>query len=176
MKRCIILMLCIALSCGFVMTSLGNEINWEISSVHEKSELLPNDEIQSVSQLFGITRGKYLAESSIGLTNLGNSTLGIDVSTTSFYDCDRIRTKVFIDLYDKPNDDWIQVDQIEFDVYAEDMPDGKLHAFVKHVEISKPAGYHYRARGIHAVYKYDEDLVEGSSTRTDGVLLTSGDQ
>lgn len=116
-------------------------------------------------------RGTYISSSIVSIENLGNGVIGITATTTAHRPVDKIRIHVYLDRLNE-NEKWIQVDDFDYYFYPEDEPDGELTMAVAEFEVDdQPAGYYYRVRGTHGVWK--NGTSESQSTRSNGVLITN---
>lgn len=117
------------------------------------------------------TRGAYISVSNAGITNVGHGVIGISALTTAHEPVDKIRIHLYLDRLNE-NEKWIQVDDFDYTFTPGDAPDGRLTMASIDIEVSdQPAGYYYRVRGTHGVWK--NGASESQSTRTNGVLITN---
>lgn len=116
-------------------------------------------------------RGQYISFSTASITNDGGGVIGISAVTTAHESVDKIRIHLYLDRLNE-NEKWIQVDDFDFTFLPENMPNGELgEATVSFKVNDQPAGYYYRVRGTHGVWK--NGVSESQSTRTNGVLITN---
>lgn len=116
-------------------------------------------------------RGQYISFSTASITNDGAGVIGISAVTTAHESVDKIRIHLYLDRLNE-NEKWIQVDDFDFTFLPKDMPNGELgEATVSFKVKGQPAGYYYRVRGTHGVWK--NGVSESQSTRTNGVLITN---
>ena len=126
-----------------------------------------------ISKARGIdnARGTYISSSIVSIENIGNGVIGITATTTAHRPVDKIRIHIYLDKLNE-NKKWIQVDDFDYYFYPEDEPDGELTKAIVELEVDdQPAGYYYRVRGTHGVWK--TGVSESQSTRSDGVLITN---
>lgn len=116
-------------------------------------------------------RGTYISSSMASIENIGYGVIGISATTTAHRPVDKIRIHVYLDRLNE-NEKWIQVDDFDYYFYPEDEPDGELTMAVVEFEVDdQPAGYYYRVRGTHGVWK--NGTSESQTTRSDGVMITN---
>lgn len=130
-------------------------------------------ETPNINKARGINnaRGTYISVSNAGITNEGGGVIGISAATTAHVPVDKIRIHIYLDRLNE-NEKWIQVDDFDYYFYPEDEPDGQLTIAAIDLEVDdQPAGYYYRVRGTHGVWK--NGVSESQSTRTNGVLITN---
>ncbi len=116
-------------------------------------------------------RGTYISSSMASIENIGYGVIGISATTTAHRPVDKIRIHVYLDRLNE-NEKWIQVDDFDYYFYPEDEPDGELTMAVVEFEVDdQPAGYYYRVRGTHGVWK--NGTSESQTTRSNGVMITN---
>lgn len=136
----------------------------------EESTFLNENETSSMGISNPSTRGEYFSTATLEISNPGNGDIYILVETLAYQDVDAIYHTVFLDQWD--GNHWIQKDYWEFGVTKEEVENQELSDALDTITIS---GYetnkYYRARGLHVV-QYN-GISEGSSTQTDGILITN---
>ncbi len=148
-------------------------IGHEEKKISIKQELPVQLENRNINKSRNInsTRGAYISSSIAGVTNEGGGIIGISAATTAHVPVDKIRIHIYLDRLNE-NKKWIQVDDFDYYFYPEDEPDGQLTIAAIDLEVDdQPAGYYYRVRGTHGVWK--NGVSESQSTRSDGVLITN---
>ena len=146
----------------------GNRITDVENDIYVDKLEMPN--INKAKSVNG-ARGAYISVSNAGITNVGDGVIGISALTTAHEPVDKIRIHLYLDRLNG-NEKWIQVDDFDYTFTPEDAPDGRLTMASIDIEVDdQPAGYYYRVRGTHGVWK--NGVSESQSTRTNGVLITN---
>ncbi len=176
MKNLLKRLLAISMVCSLIYVtpvfagSITGQKEGETSIKQEFPTQLENRNINK-SRSVNSTRGAYISTSIAGITNEGGGVIGISAATTAHVPVDKIRIHIYLDRLNE-NEKWIQVDDFDYYFYPEDEPDGELTiAAVDFQVYDQPAGYYYRVRGTHGVWK--NGTSESQSTRSDGVLITN---
>ena len=155
----------------------ANEVTyWGINAqkeIDEKNSVLLPAEITFSMDSMPENRGRYIANSSVSISNEGYGVLGVYAHTLAYVPVEKIKMTIYIDQWDENEEDWIQVDSKEL-TYEYKEGEEDLHAvsesfLVENLETDK----YYRLRGLHAVWSFD-GYVESHGTMTDGILLTDG--
>lgn len=151
----------------------GSIIEYEGEKINIEQEIpiqLGNRDINK-SRSINSTRGAYISSSIAGVTNVGGGIIGISAATTAHVPVDKIRIHLYLDRLNQSGK-WIQVDDFDYYFYPEDEPDGELTIAAVDLEVDdQPAGYYYRVRGTHGVWK--NGTSESQTTRSDGVMITN---
>lgn len=165
-------MCCISMS----ITTFADSQNWMKNAQQEianKESILLPQEVTSSIDFAPEARGRYIANSSVSVSNEGYGVLGIYAHTLAYESVQKIKMNIYLDQWDEEAEDWIQIDS---KMLTYDNEDGEedLHAvsesfLVENLEVGK----YYRVRGYHAVWSFD-GLIESHGTMTNGVLLTDG--
>lgn len=117
-------------------------------------------------------RGEIIASGALDISNAGKGQIGVFIQTLVHKDVDKIRMKVFIDVFDEKIEDWSGVANFDYTYLSEDYQDGHLSGASESFNVKGlPADRYYRLRGIHAVWK--DDIYEHFNTDTYGLLITS---
>lgn len=115
-------------------------------------------------------RGQYISSSRSGITNKGSGVIGITASTTAHEPVDKIQISLYLDRL--VDGGWSQVADYDFTFLPSDMPNGRLTTATLSFTVSdQPAGYYYRVRGSHGVWK--GSVIETQDTYSDGVYISS---
>lgn len=172
MKRCVFLVvLALTAMLGTASITYAAELTWDsVPGHHNQSVLLDPDEKVSKDVMRNPSRGEFLSNGILEITNQENGSIYICVDTFAHVNVDRIRHTVFLDQWDDNRQDWVQVDYWEFE-RTKEQEGGELSMMTDTITIKNVAtNRYYRARGLHMVEIGDE--IEGCATETHGVLIT----
>ena len=153
-------------------TAYANEISWNQSLCsHKDSQLLNENVSLAEDAVFETTRGKVFSTGILKISNEQNGNLFISVETVAHKNIDKIYQTVFLDEWDENREDWVQIQNWEFERTKEEEESGELSSFYVEITVSGcELNHYYRARAMHLV-EWD-DYLEGKATETNGVLLT----
>ena len=164
----------VAMLLSIVMVVPTFAMEWEWDSVpghHNQSVLLEDDVTSAEDSIYRYGRGDYLAEGSVGITNMQDGTLLIEAMTLAHMNVDRILHSFFVDVWDEDEEDWIQIANWHVERTKEEVENEELFMLMSSVTLTDcEVGRYYRARGLHGVELYDE--LEACATETHGVQLT----
>lgn len=175
-KKIIILLISMAYCICTTVSAFANTESWMTDAqqeIEEKECILLPQGITSSSDFAPEIRGRYIANSSVSVSNEGYGVLGIYAHTLAYESVQKIKMNIYLDQWDEEAEDWIQIDSKMLTYDNEDGTED-LHAvsesfLVENLEVDK----YYRVRGYHAVWSFD-GFVESHGTMTDGILLTDG--
>ena len=170
-KGVFLIMLVLTAVLGITSISYAAELTWDtVPGHHNQSILLGPDEKFSKDVIWYPSRGEFLSNGILEITNQENGSIYICVDTFAHVNVDQIRHTVFLDQWDEGRQDWVQVDYWEFERTKEE-EGGELSMMTDTITIKNVAtNRYYRARGLHMVEIGDE--IEGCATETHGVLIT----
>ena len=115
-------------------------------------------------------KGQYISSSHAGISNRGSGVIGISPTTTAHEPVDKIQISLYLDRLEGGS--WNQKDDYHFVFLPSDMPNGELTtATLSFTVTDQPAGYYYRVRGAHGVWK--GSVIETQDTYSDGVYISS---
>lgn len=142
------------------------------SSANDQLNLYSPQILPSSMMTIKSPRGEIIASGGLNISNAGKGQIGVFIQTLVHKDVDKIRMKVFIDVYDEKLEDWSSVANFDYTYLSEDYQDGHLSGASESFNVKGlPADRYYRLRGIHAVWK--DDIYEHFNTDTYGLLITS---
>ncbi len=175
-KRLLIFIITMIYSICMSISAFADTESWmEIAQqeILEKDSVLLPMGITSSVDFAPETRGRYIANSSVNVSNEGYGILGVYAHTLAYESVKKIRMNLYLDQWDDQAEDWVQISSKSLTYNNEDGAED-LHAVsesftVENLEIGK----YYRVRGYHAVWSFD-GLMESHGTVTNGVLLTDG--
>ncbi|EEQ59080.1 hypothetical protein CBFG_02790 [Clostridiales bacterium 1_7_47FAA] len=141
----------------------------QVTSVDEKSILLPPEVKQSKVTERAKKRGDFFASADLIVKNNGDGTIGALAVAYARFPIDEAYITIYLDQWDENEERWRQVNYHEEEFYAADYPDGLLLPTVDISFTNQPRGYYYRLRGTFGMMYNGE--FEGFNPVTDGVLL-----
>ena len=178
MKEKVRLLLAIIIGClTLSITAFADEdAEWEEAiknlPMHRESVLLPEG-VNKVVDYGNSARGNYIATSGLSLANRGYSVLGIYADTACHVPVKKIRMSIFLDRWDKGEEDWFQVDAYNFTYEHKEGGEDLTFVSVDFDVSGFPADNYYRLRSFHAVWPFTGG-VEMQGPMTDGLKLTAG--
>ena len=160
------------MSIVIVIPAFAMDWNWEeVPGHHNQSVLLEEGVTSAEDSIHRYSRGDYLAEGSVEITNMQDGTLKVEVMTLAHRNVDRILHSFFVDGWDEDRNDWVQVGYWHVEKTKEEVENEELFVLSSTVLLDDcEVGRYYRARGLHGVELYDE--LEACATETNGVQLT----
>lgn len=126
---------------------------------------------EDVSEVSGVMPlGLLLSMCGVRITDEGDGILGVYAYTECHEVVERIKMKLYIDMWNDDANDWSTIKWYDYDWYVEDYPD--LHyANVQFDVTGLPTGYEYRLRGSHFAWQIGTSIYEGMSTYTEFIPL-----
>lgn len=142
------------------------------TSIELESDILPEGIEESIDYIKVPRRGVFFAAADLKIANNDGD---IDVAGHAYMSepVDEIYMIIYLDklvINEDGEENWENIDEFEFEFYAEDYPDGELTSeSVEFTLTGYPTGEYYRLRGAYAAVK--DGLMEGFGPVTDGVLI-----
>lgn len=153
--------------------SLASNFNpSEFTSITIESDLLPEGVQESIGYAKIPRRGVFFAAADLKIANNDGD---IDVAAHAYMSepVDEIYIIIYLDrltVDEDGDEEWENVDEFEFEFYAEDYPDGELTSeSVEFTLTGYPKNEYYRLRGSYAAVK--DGLLEGFGPVTEGVYI-----
>lgn len=140
----------------------GDVVDAQFSSIVSNS---------SISKVRGTARGRVISSAELELADEGQGVIGVYASTLCHTAVKEIYMVIYLDIWDESRQDWIVVDQYEYNWKASDAPDKDLTAVSVSFSLEGlQRGRTYSLRGAH-VAKNFENVMEVMSSETDGIVL-----
>ena len=157
-------------------TTFASVESWEQEAQRQinnkESKLLPEG-VTISSDTEPSIRGRYIASSSVSVSNEGYGVLGVYAHTLAYESVMKIRMNIYLDQWDEDEEAWIQIDS-KMLTYDNENGEEDLHSVSESFTVENlEVGKYYRVRGYHAVWSFD-GLIESHGTMTNGILLTDG--
>lgn len=149
-------------------TVFAYEWTWE--NAQRTCNLLNKSIDSAIDRYSGYRRGEILSEGAIEIVNNQNGEIYVNISTLAHKNVDRIRHAFYLDQWDESEQDWVQVDFLNF-VRTKEEENGELSYLMHSITITGyPVNRYYRVRGMHLVELNGD--IETCSTQTHGVYIT----
>ena len=144
----------------------------DFTSIEVESNILPEEVKESVDYVRIPRRGVFFAAADLKIANYDGD-IGVAGHAYMSEPVDEIYMTIYLDklvINEDGEEDWENIDEFEFEFYAEDYPDGELTSeSVEFTLTGYPTGEYYRLRGSYAAVK--DGLLEGFGPVTDGILI-----
>lgn len=175
-KKWISILLTVICCISMSLTTMASTETWMENAQKEidnKESILLPEGVNISSDIEPFIRGRYIASSSVSVSNEGYGVLGIYAHTLAYESVMKIKMNIYLDQWDEDEEEWIQIDS-KMLTYENENGEEDLHAVSESFLVENlETGKYYRVRGYHAVWSFD-GLIESHGTMTNGVLLTDG--
>ena len=143
-------------------TRYANESNTYLRTV------VSNDH---VSRVIGSARGRLLSSSGLEISNDNDGIIGVYAETLCHVGVAEINMVIYLDVWDEIQEDWVMVNEYDYNWLAEDSPNGELtDVSVSFDVVGLQKGRTYSLRAYHAARSFD-NYSETMATETGGIVL-----
>lgn len=156
-KRTLCLLLCLVLC--FQISSIKTEAADSMNGLIIDGSVLSNEKA-AIGTSYGLLRGAYLSNGTVGISNEGNGTIGISGATYCYQKCSQVKCNVYVERLENGN--WVSVTNrsvTENNTYTASI---SLYLNVK-------KGYYYRVRGGHAAIQNGK--AETTTSTSSGIYI-----
>lgn len=170
-KRTIIFLLITILMFSMPLTVNAQNVDWwtQANVVDTKSRYVMSND--SISTVRGAARGRVISSSELQLSDEGSGVIGVYASTLCHTAVEEIYMMIYLDVWDESLQDWVMINDFEYNWKSSDEPDKDLSAAsVSFLLEGLSRGRTYSLRGVHIARNFDK-VVEVMASETDGITL-----
>lgn len=171
-KRSVIRLLLI----GMLAFSMPISVSAKSSDLLDRADVLDTQlqhivSSNSISKVRGAARGRVLSSVELQLSDEGSGVIGVYAETLCHTAVKEIYMTIYLDVWDDNLQDWVMVDNYEYNWKASDNPNESLtDVSVSFSLEGLPRGRMYSLRGAHAAKNFN-NVSEVMSSATDGIVL-----
>ena len=124
-----------------------------------------------ISRVMGIARGRLLSSSGLEISNDKDGIIGVYAETLCHVAVSEIDMAIYLDVWDEQQQDWVMINEFEYNWLAENSPNGELtDVSVSFDVVGLRKGKTYSLRAYHAARAFDGSI-ETMATETSGIVL-----